>query len=618
MKKLRTSMLCRITLVIVAFAMLFTLAACEESSANESKNRYNIEVEAQTSDFYVNDFANIFSEDQKQVMMTDAVNLAEEYDGVQVVVTTIESLKGHTIEEYAYSMYNQYGIGKDSMGILILLSTQDRKVKIETGQNMQAYITDSKSGQLLDDYGMDYFKNDEFAEGLVSVQEATIAEIKDVVPIDWNAGSDTEAVATPDGNVTSSDSITSDESLATVDESTQVGDQTNLEQTANESKIGAGNMFALTLSIVELICAIIVFVLAYQNHRKKYKKCQANFKAKEKECSKLQQNNMEADRKNQELDAQVEALKGKLKKCKNQLNSAQDENTTLKNKIADMQLFSERVHRLHPQIEKEIDDMLEAEFKAAVASINDKINTASQMPADKENVEIFAEVIQIYETAKQDVKEAVTADIEKVRKLHQDSIKLRKRDQAVKDAKKLDARIEEVLHYDASKDNVRLFKKVIEEYNSSSMLTRNFVKADIQKVKVLYQKSVELLEAYEEEQQKLRDQEAARRAEDDVQRVVRQIGYSARESDRDDIERAFRYYKNLNAAQRAYFSASLLNQMRSLQDEAEDDHRRQERRRREEDEERRRSSYTHSSFGGGSSFGGFGGHSSGGGASRGF
>ena len=135
---------------------------------------------------------------------------------------------------------------------------------------------------------------------------------------------------------------------------------------------------------------------------------------------------------------------------------------------------------------------------------------------------------------------------------------------------------------------------------------------------MLYQKSVELLEAYEEEQQKLRDQEAARRAEDDVQRVVRQIGYSARESDRDDIERAFRYYKNLNAAQRAYFSASLLNQMRSLQDEAEDDHRRQERRRREEDEERRRSSYTHSSFGGGSSFGGFGGHSSGGGASRGF
>ena len=108
MKKLRTSMLCRITLVIVAFAMLFTLAACEESSANESKNRYNIEVEAQTSDFYVNDFTNIFSEDQKQVMMTDAVNLAEEYDGVQVVVTTIESLKGHTIEEYAYSMYNQY------------------------------------------------------------------------------------------------------------------------------------------------------------------------------------------------------------------------------------------------------------------------------------------------------------------------------------------------------------------------------------------------------------------------------------------------------------------------------------------------------------------------------
>ena len=622
MKKSRTSMLCRITLVIVVFAMLLTLVACEGSNANESKNRYNIEVEEQTSDFYVNDFANIFSEDQKQVMMTDAVNLAEEYDGVQVVVTTIESLKGHTIEEYAYSMYNQYGIGKDSMGILILLSTQDRQVKIETGQNMQAYITDSKSGQLLDDYGMDYFRNDEFAEGLVSVQEATIAEIKEVVPIDWNAEAEitgeSESVVMPDDNVTA------DESLTAVDESTQVSDQINLEQTANESEIGAGNVIVLTLSMGALIFAVIVLAFACRGNNKKYKKYKANFDEKKKECSKFQQNNMEADRKNKELGAQVEALKEKFEKCQNQLESVQDENDFLKKKIADMQVFSERVHRVHPQIEKEIEDMLETEFRAAVESLNDQINTAIQMPADKENVEMFAEIIQIYENAKTDVKEAVTADIDKVRRLHQDSIKLRQRDQAVKDAKKMDERIKEVLHHDASKDNVGLFKKIIEEYNSSSMLTRNFVRADINNVKELYQKSIELLEDYEEEQQKLRNQEAARRAEDDVQRVVRRIGYSARESDRDDIERAFRYYKNLNATQRAYFSANLLSQMRRLQSEAEDDHKRKERRRREEEDERRRSTYNHSSggggssIGGGSSFGGFGGHSSGGGASRGF
>ena len=67
MKKSRTSMLCRITLVIVVFAMLLTLVACEGSNAKKKKNRYNIEVEEQTSDFYVNDFANIFSEDQNKL-----------------------------------------------------------------------------------------------------------------------------------------------------------------------------------------------------------------------------------------------------------------------------------------------------------------------------------------------------------------------------------------------------------------------------------------------------------------------------------------------------------------------------------------------------------------------
>ena len=76
------------------------------------------------------------------------------------------------------------------MGILILLSVEDRNVRIETGKTMQAYITDSKSGQLLDKYGMDYFVEDKFAEGLVSVQDALISEIRDVVPANWNSKTD--------------------------------------------------------------------------------------------------------------------------------------------------------------------------------------------------------------------------------------------------------------------------------------------------------------------------------------------------------------------------------------------------------------------------------------------
>ena len=145
----------------------------------------NVKVETQTPEFYVNDFADVFSEEQEQALMQKALDLVESYNGIQVVVTTIKSLEGSSPEEYAYTMYNQYGIGKDSMGILILLATEDREVRIETGQKMQMYITDSLCGRILDKYGIDYLKDNKFAEGLISVQDATINEIKERVTNNW-------------------------------------------------------------------------------------------------------------------------------------------------------------------------------------------------------------------------------------------------------------------------------------------------------------------------------------------------------------------------------------------------------------------------------------------------
>ena len=75
-----------------------------------------------TSDFYVNDFANVFSSSEKAQLMEKAVTLSDEHNGIQVVVTTVKSLDGNSIEDYSYEMYNQYGIGKDDMGLLILLA----------------------------------------------------------------------------------------------------------------------------------------------------------------------------------------------------------------------------------------------------------------------------------------------------------------------------------------------------------------------------------------------------------------------------------------------------------------------------------------------------------------
>ena len=41
-------------------------------------------------------------------MLNKAKELNDNYNGIQVVVTTVDSLQGHEIENYAYAMYNQY------------------------------------------------------------------------------------------------------------------------------------------------------------------------------------------------------------------------------------------------------------------------------------------------------------------------------------------------------------------------------------------------------------------------------------------------------------------------------------------------------------------------------
>lgn len=140
-----------------------------------------------TSEFYVNDFANVFNQDEKAKLMTNAVSLNEEHDGIQVVVTTIKTLDGDTIENYANKMFNQYGIGKEDMGLLILLATEDRQIRVEVGKAMEGYINDSKAGRFIDKYAISYLKDNKFNEGLISLQEAFITEIKKCASSSENA-----------------------------------------------------------------------------------------------------------------------------------------------------------------------------------------------------------------------------------------------------------------------------------------------------------------------------------------------------------------------------------------------------------------------------------------------
>ena len=147
---------------------------------------YNaIPVEDKTSDFYINDFANIFTEEQKQEMMQKATELNDTYNGIQVVVSIVDTLKGNRIEDYACSMYDEYKIGKYSMGVLILVSSTDKEVKVEVGEKLRRTITNPVLNKIQFSVEKEYLKTDDLAQATVLAQSEIIDEIKQNVPADW-------------------------------------------------------------------------------------------------------------------------------------------------------------------------------------------------------------------------------------------------------------------------------------------------------------------------------------------------------------------------------------------------------------------------------------------------
>lgn len=205
------------------------------------------------------------------------------------------------------------------------------------------------------------------------------------------------------------------------------------------------------------------------------------------------------------------------------INDIAQEKAALNKQIAETQEFYSRVCKLHPgcDFEKEVEAMIETEFRAAVSSVDNQINAVINIPADKDRVDTFREVINVYETAESDIREAVTADIVKVRDLYQESVKLRKRAEAMTAAAKVDEKLNTVLNIAADKDNVETFNNALKAYNAASALTQEFVKADIDKVKDLYQESVRLHKIFEKEQQELRDKAEAQRVFDKMNNVYR-------------------------------------------------------------------------------------------------
>ena len=126
----------------------------------------------------VNDFAKILTTDQKEGL-ENSLSSFKNSTQIEIAVVTIPSLGGDTIEGFAESLFQEWGIGqkdKDN-GLLILVAPNDHEVRIEVGYGLEGTITDLQSGNIIRKVLVPAFGKGDYYTGISGAVDAVVAII---------------------------------------------------------------------------------------------------------------------------------------------------------------------------------------------------------------------------------------------------------------------------------------------------------------------------------------------------------------------------------------------------------------------------------------------------------
>ncbi len=115
----------------------------------------------------VNDYAGVLDSNQKEQLET-LLQDAENKTSSQVVLLTVNSLEGEALEDYSIRVVENWKIGQKEFnnGVLVLLALAEKKIRIEVGYGLESIITDMKSGYIVRQIILPYFKKGDYYGGL--------------------------------------------------------------------------------------------------------------------------------------------------------------------------------------------------------------------------------------------------------------------------------------------------------------------------------------------------------------------------------------------------------------------------------------------------------------------
>lgn len=154
------------------------LAACGHGADSEL---------AAAADGRVRDFAGILT-DTEEARLTERLDEAERLYGQQMGIVTVESLDGKTIEDASLEYARAWALGDPARddGLMIMVAPNDRQVRIEVGDGLEASFSDVFCQRVIDVAMIEHFRLGKYNRGLAAALDMMIGKMKDVPTLPAN------------------------------------------------------------------------------------------------------------------------------------------------------------------------------------------------------------------------------------------------------------------------------------------------------------------------------------------------------------------------------------------------------------------------------------------------
>lgn len=140
------------------------------------------DIPAPTDKFFINDYANVIDSETE----TYIFECGKEYNangGPQVVVLTMESIGGESVEDFSIETARKWGIGdkEENNGVLILLVMDSRDIRIEVGYGLEGVLNDGKCGRFIRN-ATDMLSDGDYSGGIKQIYDDIIGELEEPTP----------------------------------------------------------------------------------------------------------------------------------------------------------------------------------------------------------------------------------------------------------------------------------------------------------------------------------------------------------------------------------------------------------------------------------------------------